>query len=206
MGIMHLYLCMAQDIQHEEVKDNFKSRRPLTSKIEVTIEQVKKLVSEDHWLSEWLQVRWTWKKDSVWKIITKDLESLCKNGAKTAKWWSVIVPHTRVSGHHWVSSKWTRFASSGYHWWWDMNFLLWPGNQVPEQSVEVSDVAKADESKTVSHVDHVLWCKRHLPEWVLTTGSENQSASLLGDPAVYALLYVWGEKIVVAGQIVAASP
>ena len=28
-------------------------------------------------------------------------------------------------------------------------FLIWPGNKVPDQSVEVSDVVKAEESKTV---------------------------------------------------------
>ena len=28
------------------------------------------------------------------------VESLLKNGAKTAKWWSEGAPHARVSGHH----------------------------------------------------------------------------------------------------------
>ena len=52
--------------------------------------------------------------------------------------------------------KWTRLVTGN-----DMAFLLRSVDQVQVQSVEVSDVAKAEENKSVkfkrqSHVDHVL--------------------------------------------------
>ena len=37
-------------------------------------------------------------------------ESLQRNGAKTAEWWSEGVPHAGVSEHHQVSPNWTRLA------------------------------------------------------------------------------------------------
>ena len=78
-------------------------------------------------------------------------------------------------------------------------------------SVEVSDVAEAEESKTVkiksqSHVNHVLRCQKHRPQWVLATGPDDQSASLQRDPAAFASPSAREETRVVAGQIVAASP
>ena len=53
------------------------------------------------------------------------------------------------------------------------------------------EVCEAEESKTVSQVDHILWC---------------DVASLQRDPPVYALLIVWQDMRIVAGQIMAASP
>ena len=77
--------------------------------------------------------------------------------------------------------------------------------------MEVSDVAEAEESKTVkiksqSHVDHVLRYERHGPQWVLATGPDDQSASLQRDPAAFASLRAREETRVVAGLILAASP
>ena len=77
--------------------------------------------------------------------------------------------------------------------------------------MEVSDVAEAEKSKTVkiksqSHVDHVLRCQRHRPHWVLTTGPDEQSASLQRDPAASSSLIVREETRVAAGQILAAWP
>ena len=84
-------------------------------------------------------------------------------------------------------------------------------NQAAELSVEDSDIAEAKESKTVkvkiqSHVDHILRCDRHRSLWVLTTGPDNQSASLQINPAAFASHIAGEETRVVAGQIVVASP
>ena len=52
---------------------------------------------------------------------------------------------------------------------------------------------EAEESKTVkikSHVDHVLRCLRHRPQWVLAIGPDDQSASLQRDPVAFASLSV----------------
>ena len=53
-----------------------------------------------------------------------------------------------------------------HHCWLDMDFWVPLGNQTPGQSAEVSDVAGAEENKTVevksqSHVAQVFWCERH---------------------------------------------
>ncbi|CAM1306317.1 Uncharacterised protein r2_g1611 [Pycnogonum litorale] len=55
-----------------------------------------------------------------------------------------------------------------------------------------------------SHVDHVRR-ERHRPQLVLTTGPDDQSASLQRDHAAFASLGVREETRVATGQIVAAS-
>ena len=115
-----------------------------------------------------------------------------------------------VSGHHRASSNWTRFASYGHHWWWHVDFWVWSGNQTPEQSVEVFDVAEAEESKALkfqklSHVDDILRCERHRQQWVLATDPDDQSTNLQEDPMVYASLSVWEETRIVARQIIPAN-
>ena len=90
-------------------------------------------------------------------------------------------------------------------------FWVRPRNQAPEMSMEVSDVAEAEESKTVkiksqSHVDHFLRCQRHRPQWVLATGPDDQSASLQRDPVAFVSLSAREvTRVTVAGSIVAAS-
>ena len=53
-----------------------------------------------------------------------------------------------------------------HHWWWILDLRVWPGDQAPEPSVEVSVVAEAKESETVevqnqAHADRVLRCERN---------------------------------------------
>ena len=62
---------------------------------------------------------------------------------------------------------------------------------MPGQSVEISSVTEAEETKIVKvksqrHVDHVLRCEGHRPQRVPATN--DQSASLQGDPTAYASL------------------
>ena len=73
--------------EHEEVKDDFKSRRPSISRSEVNIKLIRHLVYSDHQLTvQMIASELGMKKDSVWKIIPKRFvygESLCKIGDKT---------------------------------------------------------------------------------------------------------------------------
>ena len=62
-----------------------------------------------------------------------------------------------------------------------------------------------NQSQSQNHVDHILWCEGHCSQWVLSIGQNNQSVSLQGDSAAYALLSAWEEVKVVAGQIMATS-
>ena len=67
-------------------------------------------------------------------------------------------------------------------------FVSTTRKQVPKPSVEVSDIIKAEESKTVKvksqdHVNHVLQCEGYR---VLATGPDDQSANWQGDPVAYA--------------------
>ena len=39
------------------------------------------------------------------------IKSLCIHGTQIVEWWSEGALHAGVSGHHWVSSNWTRLAS-----------------------------------------------------------------------------------------------
>ena len=64
--------------------------------------------------------------------------------------------------------------------------------------MEVSDVAEAEESKTVKIKSHVLRCQRHCPHCVLATGPDDQSASLQRDPVAFASFSVQEEMRVVA--------
>ena len=98
-----------------------------------------------------------------------------------------------------------------HHWWWDMDFWVWPRNQAPELSVKVSNIAEAEESKTVkiksqSHVDHVLWCQRHIIHSEFLPQGQTINQRVYKDPAAFASLSAREEMRVVAGQIVAASP
>ena len=87
-----------------------------------------------------------------------------------------------------------------------MDFLVLPGNQAPETSVEASEESKTVRIKNQSHISHILRCEGHRPNRVLATGPGDYSARLQGDPAMYASLIVHEETRVVAGQIVATWP
>ena len=58
----------------KEVEDDFRSEKPSTSRTEVNFEQVKQIVRGDRRLTVQMIARqMDMKKESVWKIITKDL-------------------------------------------------------------------------------------------------------------------------------------
>ena len=72
----------------EEVEDDSRSNRPSTSRTEVSVERVKQTVRGDLQLTvRMIASLLDMKKDSIWKIITKDLGmwKVRKNGAKGAK-------------------------------------------------------------------------------------------------------------------------
>ena len=140
--------------------------------------------------ASWLDI----KKNSVWKIISEDL-AIWKVSAK-------LVPgllndyqkrciQVRQDIIECLPTEPDLLCS--HRWWWGMNFWVWPRNQVPEQSVELSDVPETKESETVqvksqSQVNPVLWY-----EGGIVHRSSCHWASLLGDPAAYALLSKWKE-------------
>ena len=67
------------------------------------------------------------------------------------------------------------------------------------------DIAKKVR-QSQSPVNHILQCEGYCIQQVLSTGPDDQSASLEEDPAVYALLSAQKETRVVAGQIIVALP
>ena len=71
--------------KHEEVKDDFRSGRPSTSRTDINFKQVRQVVSDNQWLTEWLQVSRTWKRTvfgrlslKIWAC-RKSAQKLCQN-------------------------------------------------------------------------------------------------------------------------------
>ena len=67
---------IAQEVQRgcEEVKDDSRSGRPFTSRIEVNVKLVRQMVYCNPWLAVWMIVsQLDRKNDTVWTIITEDL-------------------------------------------------------------------------------------------------------------------------------------
>ena len=59
---------------HKEMRDDSRSGRPSATRTEVHLEWVKQIVHGNHWLTvQMIPNQLDMKKDSVWKIITKDL-------------------------------------------------------------------------------------------------------------------------------------
>ena len=86
------------------------------------------------WLFQWSHVRWTWKKDSTWKIITGDLG--------TRKVCEKLMPRL-------LNDNQKCHQVLDLLWWWYMDFWVQNKNDLPEPTVEVSDVVEAEESKIV---------------------------------------------------------
>ena len=66
-----------------------------------------------------------------------------------------------------------------------MDFCVRPGNQTPDQSVELFDMVEAEESKTFkgknqSHVDYVIQYEEHCSQRFLASGTNDQSARSQG--------------------------
>ena len=73
------------------------------------------------------------------------------------------------------------------------------------KSLTLPKPKKARQSQNLKSFDDVLWSEEHGSHQVHATGSDDQSASLQGNPVMFALLRAWKEMGVVAGQIVASS-
>ena len=96
--------------------------RPLRSRNNVTINQVKLVMCGDRPLTEWmiatqLEVKMENLEDNHWIFL--QTESQNNNCVKTANWYSEGVRHPGVSRHHQATSNWTRLSSSSHYLGWD---------------------------------------------------------------------------------------
>ena len=132
-------------------------------------------------LSLTVQVSWSWKKH--WKIITEDLgmQKVCAKFLPRLpnvdhKKLRMQVCQNIVMRLKTDPDLFRRVITGVKRW----ILGVRPGNQTPEQLVEVSDVteSKAIRVKSQIHVNHVIRWKDHCPLRIIATGTDNWSTSL----------------------------
>ena len=138
--------------EREEVKYESGRGRLSTSKTEVNVEQIKQVVCGTRWLNRKIASQLDMKKDSVWKIITKEYQDCWMMIRRI-----VACRCVKISSNVFRLNQSCPVESSLVM---RLGFWVQPGNEAPEQSAEVSSHhwgwRKLDKVKSQSHVDHDL--------------------------------------------------
>ena len=159
------------------LKDHFRCGKLSTSYIEVNVDWVKQVMSSNRWFTVGvITSQLNFKKKNSFEVSQFKfglVKYLLENNSKCFEWWSGA-PDASVSGHHRVSSNYTKLATTRKP-------------NAPGWSLEISDVAEAEENKIDkdSYIDHIHRWLEHRRLRVLDTEFDDQYSGLLRDDASY---------------------